>query len=151
MKAVTDCSGSKGTDPTETVIQVSPATGYKQSQKTLQSHSSWCVSWNILLVPSPSYFCCPYFWASHHHYVAQFLVSPLNYGHLTPSIQEISHLWTGREIPALFSGLCETVPPGAQDTGNCHGKSVPLSSPQKNWELQSPLEGNSMGEGKSSC
>lgn len=44
MKAVTDCSGSKGTDPTETVIQVSPATGYKQSQKTPSGHTAHDVS-----------------------------------------------------------------------------------------------------------
>lgn len=63
-------------------------------------------------------FCFLYFWAPHHHCVVQLLVSALNYDHLTPNIQEISHLLTGRQILALFSSLCWTAPLHALETEN---------------------------------
>lgn len=127
MKAVTDCSGSTGI-----VIHVSPATGHRQSQMTPSSHTPQDMSRaNSSLSHLPPNFCCPYFWAPHNHCVDQFLVSSLNHSHLTPSIQEISHLLIGRQILALFSGLCWTVSPHAQETENCHGESVPLSSLKK--------------------
>lgn len=151
MKAVTDYSGSKGTGPTGTVIQFSVATGCKRSQKTPSSHTPHDMSpVTSSLSHLPPNFCCPYFWTPHHHCVAQLPVSPLNCGHLTRSIQEISHLLTDRQIQALLSGLCWTAPLCAQETENCHSESIPLSSPQRTWELQPPLKGNSMGEGKSS-
>lgn len=133
MKAVTDCSGSKGTDPTGTVIQVSPATGYKQSQMIPSSHTPHVVSHaTFSLSHLPPNFCCPCFWAPHNHCMAQLLVTPLNYVHLTPSIQEINYLLTDRQILALFSGVCWTVPPRVQEIENCHGEY--LYPPLKNIE-----------------
>lgn len=51
--------------------------------------------------------------------------------HLTSSTQETTHLFTGREILALISGLFWAVSPCAQVTETCHGASVHPASPQK--------------------
>lgn len=143
MKSVTHCSGFKGTDPTGT------CNSYKQFQKTLSSHTLHDVSPATSSLSHLPHFVVPTFghliitvWLSFWYHLWTMATSH-------PASRRC-YLLTGRQILAVFSGLCGTAPLHAQTTETCHGESVPLSSSQKNLRTTISMKGNSMAEGKQS-
>lgn len=103
-----------------TVIQFSPATGYKQSQKTSTNHSmfhiSWCVFFQLLLSHLPPNSIDPTFghfiitvWPSFwYHFSATEQAPPcIQHPGDHPSLHQ-------QKILTLFSGLCWPVTPWAQ-------------------------------------